>query len=189
MSKIVFMGDSITEYMPYIFKGSIGNGCDEVKYFGVENIGVGSYMNYCWPHVDHDDVNAYILLIGINNISRPDCDYDNRETLDELVNKLKEFIDMIINSSSAKLYVQSIYPTKYIGRKDSILFVNEKLENYCNELGVTYINLYNLLIDGNELLDKKYSDDGIHPNSEGYKLIADEINRNLKVNKDKELKK
>ena len=75
--------------MPYVFKGKIGNDGDKVKYFGVENIGVGSYMKYAWSNVDHEDVDAYILLIGTNNISRPDCDYDGRESIDEIINKLK----------------------------------------------------------------------------------------------------
>ena len=31
-----------------------------------------------------------------------------------------------------------------------------------------------------ELFDKKYTDDGIHPNELGYNIIAEEINKNLK---------
>lgn len=180
MSKIILMGDSITEYMPYIFKGNIGNDGDEVKYFGVENIGVGSYMRYCWPKVDHEDIDTYILLIGTNNISRPDCDYDERESLDELVDKIKEFINIIISSGSSKLIVQSIYPTKYPNRSEKILFVNEKIKKYCNNIGVEYLDLHSLLIDEGGLLDTKYSEDGIHPNELGYNVISNEINKKLK---------
>lgn len=181
MSKIIFMGDSITEYMPYIFKGKIGhNEDDEVKYYGVENIGVGTYMNYCWPKVDHRNVDTYILLIGINNIARPDCDYDERETLEELVNKLKEFISQIVTSGESQLLVQSIYPTDRIERINSIKTVNAQLEVYCNEIGVEYLDIYSLLVDDKELLDPKYSNDGIHPNEVGYSVIVNEINKHLK---------
>ena len=187
MSKIIFIGDSITAYMPYIFKGTIGNDNDVVKYFGVENIGVGSYMNYCWPKVDHENVDVYILLIGTNNISRPDCDYDERESLDELINKLKEFIDQIVNNGNSKLLVQSIYPTKYAERINNIKVVNEQLEAYCSEIGIEYLDLYSLLIDEKELFDTKYSDDGIHPNESGYNIIANEINKKLKKSFSKKL--
>lgn len=180
MSKIIFMGDSITAYMPHKFKGIIGNDADEVKYFGIENIGVGTYMNYVWPKVDHENVTTYILLIGTNNISRPDCDYDERESLEELINKLKEFIGQIVNNGNSKLLVQSIYPTKYPERVNHIKIVNEHLEAYCDELGIAYLDLYSLLIDENELFDIKYSDDGIHPNELGYNIIANEINKKLK---------
>lgn len=178
MSKIVLMGDSITEYMPYIYKGSIGNEEDEVKYFGVENIGVGSYMNYCWPRVDHENVDAYILLIGTNNISRPDCDYDERETLDDLVEKLKEFINMI-SATGTRLIVQSIYPTKYPIRIEDIKFVNASVKQYCEDNNIEYLNMYDLLKNEEELFNEEYSDDGIHPNVAGYTLIAEEITKKV----------
>lgn len=187
MSKIIFMGDSITAYMPYIFKGTIGYDRDVVKYFGVENIGVGSYMNYFWPKVDHENVDVYILLIGTNNISRPDCDYDQRESLEDLINKLKEFISQIVNNSNSKLFVQSIYPTKYTERINDIKIVNNQLEAYCDEIGIEYLDLYSLLIDDNELFDIKYSDDGIHPNELGYNIVATEINKKLRKSFNKKL--
>ena len=180
MSKIVLIGDSITAYMPYIFKGSIGNIDDEVRYFGVENIGVGTYMQYVWPRVDHENVDTYILLIGINNIFRPDCDYDEKETIENLVNKLKEFISQIVNNGNSKLLVQSIYPTKYIDRVNDIKTVNKQLEVYCSLIGAEYLDLYSLLVDDEELFDKRYSNDGIHPNELGYSVIAEEINKKIK---------
>lgn len=78
-------------------------------------------------------------MIGTNNISRPNCDYDGRETLNDLVGKLKEFISKIIANSNSMLLVQSIYLTKYVGKINSIKVVNEKLEEYCNEIGVEYL--------------------------------------------------
>ena len=170
LSKIILMGNSITAYMPYIFKVSIGNIDDEVKYFGVENIGVGTYMQYVWLRVDHDNVDTYILLIGINNIFRPDCDYDGRETIEDLVNKLKEFIGKIAQNGNHKLLVQSIYPTKYIESVNDIKIVNKQLEVYCSLIGAEYLNLYSLLVDDEELFDKRYSNDGLHPNELGYSV-------------------
>lgn len=182
MSKIILMGDSITEYMPYIFKGKIGCPEDEVQYRGIENIGVGRYMKYVWPNVLKANADVYILLIGINNILRPDCDDDEKETLDDIIDKLKEFINVIINNGSPRLIVQSIYPTKYLNSNTKVIYVNEALKNYCQILGIEYLDLYNVLQDDDGLFNKKYSNDGIHPNEEGYKLIAKEINNRLNVN-------
>ena len=95
------------------FDGVLKSEDDEVKYVGVENIGVGSFMNYVWPKMDKEGVDTYFLLIGTNNVSRPDCDYDGRENLEELVMKIKEFIDIILASRTGNLIVQSIYPTKH----------------------------------------------------------------------------
>ena len=180
MSKIVFMGDSITAYMPLVFKGKIGKEKDQVEYYGIENIGVGTYMMYVWPKIHHETVDTYILLLGINNISRPDCDYDERESLDELVDKIKEFINIIISSGSSRLLVQSIYPTAFNKDTEKIIFVNNKIKKYCDTIGIEYVDMYSLLIDDEKILDKKYSDDGIHPNELGYDVIANKINKTLK---------
>lgn len=181
MSKIIFMGDSITEYMPYIFKGTIGNADDEVIYRGMENIGVGNYIKYIWPRVDRENVDTYILLIGINNIFRPDCDEDGRESLDEIICKIKEFIDLIINAVNSRLIVQSLYPTKYLSLVNNVKVVNEQIKLYCEEKGIEFLDIYSILKDENESFDNQYTKDGIHPNAEGYNIIAKEINKRLKV--------
>lgn len=179
MAKVVLMGDSITEYMPYVYKGQVGASDDEVEYVGVENIGVGSFTNYVWPHVDKENVDLYFLLIGTNNISRPDCDYDDKETIEDLVNKIKLLIDTIIESSKGRLIVQSIYPTKYELRKNEIKYVNNCIKVYCDSIGIEYLDMYSLLATEDDLINSDYSDDGIHPNEAGYSLLVQEINKRL----------
>lgn len=188
MAKIMLIGDSITEYMPYIYKGPIGNDGDEVEYHGRENIGVGSYMKYIWPHIKDKEVDAYVMLLGINNIRRPDCDYDNRETTEDLVSKMKEFID-VVHGTGKRLLVQSLYPTKYLVTNYNVLLVNEQIEKYCSDIGVEYIDIHNLLLGADGLIFKDYSDDGIHPNKEGYTLIARKLTKALNGNNKSYVKK
>lgn len=179
MAKIVLMGDSITAYMPYIYKDKIGSEEDEIKYVGVENIGVGSFMNYVWPKMDKVGVDTYYLLIGTNNISRPDCDYDGKETIEEIIMKIKTFIDMILASKSGTLIVQSIYPAKHSYRINDIKYVNGCIKEYCDIVGVEYLDMYSLLATEEDLFDERFTDDGIHPNVAGYELLAKEINKRL----------
>ena len=93
MKKIAIMGDSITAYMPYYVDKTIikdGNepmildksqNSDIIFYtYGVENIGIGTFHKFGWPKINKDEMDGFILLIGINNILKPDCDYDNKET-------------------------------------------------------------------------------------------------------------
>ena len=189
MAKIVLMGDSITAYMPYIYKGKVGSEDDEVKYVGIENIGVGSFMNYVWPKMDKEGVDTYYLLIGTNNVSRPDCDYDGKETLEDLVMKIKTFIDMILASKSGTLVVQSIYPTKHSYRINDIKCVNECIKEYCDVVGVEYLDMYSLLATEEDLFDERFTDDGIHPNVAGYELLANEVNKRLNKGIQIQLKK
>ena len=179
MAKIVFLGDSITAYMPYIFKGTIGNDGDEVIYHGIENIGVGSFMNYVWPRLEEKNVDTYILLIGINNLFRPDCDYDNRESIEEVILKIKEFIKLISESSDARLIVQSLYPNDTKSIIHQIELVNNNIQEYCSSIEAEYLDIYPILVDEEGLMKKEYTKDGIHPNEQGYQVIAEEINKIL----------
>ena len=180
MAKIVFLGDSITEYMPYIYKGNVGSEEDIVVYHGVENIGVGAFREYCFPRIKEreNDADIFVLLIGTNNLSRPDCDYDGRETLDDLVLKMQEMINDVVLTGK-RLIVQSVYPTKYFKRDEDIRLLNSKVEEYCNSIDVEYVDMYSKLVKGN-LFYEEYSDDGIHPNKAGYKIVADTLNEYFK---------
>lgn len=177
MSKIVFLGDSITEYMPYVYKDKVGGEEDVVSYHGVENIGVGCFHQYCWPRVKEkeSDADIFVLLIGTNNLSRPDCDYDDRETFDDLVMKMKEMINDVILTGS-RLIVQSVYPTKYPSRDEDIRNLNSQVEEYCNVVGVEYVDMYSLL-EKDGTFNEEYSDDGIHLNKSGYGLIVSHLNK------------
>ena len=188
MSKIVFLGDSITQYMPYFYKEKVVSSEDEVVYHGVENIGVGCFHQYCWPRVKEkeNDADIFVLLIGTNNLSRPDCDYDDRESFDDLVMKMKEMINDVYLTGS-RLIVQSIYPTKYISRDEDIRKLNAEVEDYCDNVGVEYVDIYSLLVkDG--LFNEAYTDDGIHPNKNGYGLIVNELNKYFVSGKKKLIK-
>lgn len=179
MSKIVLLGDSIVQYMPYFYKGNLGSNEDEVIYHGIENIGVGTYKNYVWSKMKDKNADIYVLLIGINNILRPDCDYDDRESLEEIIAKLKEFINEITSTTSSRLIVQSIYPTKYLDSNQKVKKVNEQLNIYCKEINVEYLDLYSLLEDESGVFNKEYSDDGIHPNEIGYGVVAKELSKKI----------
>ena len=58
--------------------------------------------------------------------------------------------------------------------KSTIVGVNDKLKTYSKENpDIKYIDLYNELLGDNDELNMTYSDDGLHPNEEGYKIITD----------------
>lgn len=189
MTKIVLMGDSITEYLPYILDSNKERkkGFNQPVFFekspklsgifytcGVENIGIGNFHKYCWPRVDKENVDCFIVLLGINNICRPDCDYDERETLDDVYEKMRAFITDIKNDGY-DVMVQSIYPTDREKVNVKVKYVNERLYKYCKENSIEYIDLYDKLLNEQQIMNPKYSDDGLHPNKLGYGIILKEI--------------
>lgn len=172
MSKILLLGDSITAHMP---NNLIGNENDEIINAGTENIGIGSCHNYIWPKFKNQEIDVIVLLIGINNILRPDCDYDNMESLKDTVKKMINFINEL-NTPYVHLIVQSVYPTRNEEVNKKIQIFNDKIFEHCYQLAIEYLDLYDLLLDENGLLMEKYTKDGIHPNFDGYNLIANQIN-------------
>ena len=78
-----------------------------------------------------------------------------------------------------KVVVQSVYPVsdvsfhnRYKYGHGHIESINKKLEELTLSLGYTFADVYSVITSGNEEFDKKYSDDGLHPNEEGYKVIS-----------------
>lgn len=196
MSNIVMMGDSITAYLPYYLNSGrsnnsgyclepwiIGTINDRVKVFGIENVGIESYRKYCWPKINNPEIDTYILLIGINNIVRPDCDDDGRESIEDVPEKLRAFISDILTSGASKIIIQSIYPTDRPETNKKVLYVNEKLFEICSEMGVDYLDLYATLSNEEGIITPQYSEDGVHPNKLGYSIIASKINQKLKARK------
>ena len=191
MKKIAIMGDSITAYMPYYIDKTIKRGFNEpmisdklqnrdiIFYIcGVENIGIGMYHKSCWPKVNKDEMDGFILLIGVNNILRPDCDYDNKESLDDTFEKLKNFIEDILNYGKP-LMVETLYPTNQTRINKEVITLNEKIIKYCEEKSIDYLDLYSVLADNNGLINSDFSDDGLHPNKKGYEIIISELTGKL----------
>ena len=55
---------------------------------------------------------------------------------------------------------------------ERLLAINRWLKEYCVTNGLVYLDYYTALVDDNGMLKKELSDDGLHPNSAGYKLMA-----------------
>ncbi|MBE6138223.1 MAG: hypothetical protein E7173_00570 [Firmicutes bacterium] len=193
MKKVALLGDSITEYMPYVIDKEMRRGfnvpmvSDKLpdndiifNICGVSNIGVGSYHNYCWKDVEKDEIDCFVLLIGINNLLRPDCDYDGKESLDDTFEKIKLFIQDII-SSGKDILVQLLYPTKYINTNAKVVILNEKLRKYCEENEIDYLDLYNELLGDDGIINHIYTEDGLHPNESCYMFIIDHISKKIKL--------
>lgn len=96
MPKVALFGDRITEYTPYKIDENMNLGFNvamissklsnnDITFYicVMSNVGVGTYHKYLWKDVIKDGIDYFILKIGINNILKPYCDYDDKESLDD----------------------------------------------------------------------------------------------------------
>lgn len=166
---IVFLGDSITEWYPI----------DEI--FGdlpIVRSGIAGYQttdllkrmdNFVYQY----NPTKVIILVGTNDLK-----YSEDTTEETIKNTKKIIAEIKKNRKNTKIYYQSIYPV-HEGMwavedrtNDKIQTVNKAMKEYCLDNDVTYIDMYNELIDEDGELDEKLTKDGLHPNDLGYGRIS-----------------
>jgi lysophospholipase L1-like esterase len=61
--------------------------------------------------------------------------------------------------------------------------LNSWMQEYCRKEGFTYVDYFTAMSDGNGLMQADMADDGLHPNSKGYRAMApialDALNKTL----------
>ena len=53
-----------------------------------------------------------------------------------------------------------------------IIAVDEWLKGYCEGNGVVYLDYFSSMVDDKGLMKKELANDGLHPNADGYKIMA-----------------
>lgn len=172
----LFLGDSITDFydldkyyqdMPVVNSGINGDTAEGI-------------LKDMEERVYRYNPSKVFLLIGTNQIEK--------ESVEEVYDSIIKIINKIhSNRRYAKIYVESVYPVNVNINKamvkgrnnEKIKKLNRKLEKYCVEYELTYINLYDKLVDKDGNFDESYTYDGLHPSDNGYKVITKEIKKYL----------
>jgi lysophospholipase L1-like esterase len=55
---------------------------------------------------------------------------------------------------------------------ERILALNRWLKDYCSKNGLVYLDYFSALVDDRGMMKRDLSDDGLHPNVAGYKVMA-----------------
>ena len=63
--------------------------------------------------------------------------------------------------------------------KEDIKEINRQLKKYAKENNITFINIYDKLVDDEGLLNADYTTDGLHINENGYEVITKELKKYL----------
>lgn len=110
------------------------------------------------------------ILIGINDISRniPDS---------IIVNNYRRMIATIkAQTPKTKIYFHTLMPVNneftqfknHYNKDEHILWVNEQIKQLGAQEKITVIDLYPHFLNADKKLDKRYTEDGLHLNVQGY---------------------
>lgn len=181
---IVFVGDSITK------------GYDLDKYYdehyhvqsGRDGDRVKDVLNDMNGRVYQYNPSKVFIMLGIN-----DFVWDET-SVEEVVNGIKEICSNIENRNPyAEIYIESIYPYSNKWKDEvnndahdeeyvlsRVKDANKELMKYAIEKDYKYIDLFKLLTTDEGKYNLDYTNDGLHPNDEGYKIVTKEINKYIK---------
>ena len=178
---IVFFGDSITEgykveeFFPDTFVVNSGIGGNRTK----------QLLDRIKQDVYSYNPSKVFILIGINDLNGGVSEKEILDNIQKVINGIK------INRKYANIYIESIYPINrdmfnkvkfpFNGdiTNDKIKEINIKIKDICKENDVTYINVYDSLLDDGGNLKEVYTKEGLHLTDLGYfkvtKVLEDYI--------------
>lgn len=168
--QIVIAGDSITE----IFNMDFFNEYMIENDIHIYNRGIsGDTTDRFLERIDETilslEPSVLFILIGTNDLTLiNDVDY----VYNNIVSSIEK-----ANDVCNKIIIQSVLPVDSKKRKKNknIIELNNKLINYCNNSNVIYLDTYSLFLDENGGFNMKYTYDGLHPNAQGFEIMAKEM--------------
>ena len=169
--RIVFMGDSITEFWstinpeyfagkPYINRGISGQTTPQMLVrFRADVIALK-------PSV-------VVILAGINDIAGN----TGPSTLEMIKNNIFSMAELA-KANHIKVILCSVLPAFDFPWKpnqnpvEKIATFNEIIKNYAKANAIEYLDYYSAMVDERKGLTASYSNDGVHPNKAGYQIMA-----------------
>ena len=171
--RVVFLGDSITdgwplnEYFPskdYVNRGISGQITGQM---------LGRFQS--------DVINlrpaAVMILAGTNDIARG-VDMltitNNLTMMADIADRhnVKPIFASVLPIHDYNMALSPAYEQSKRRSPQVIRTLNDWIMAFCQKRGYTFLNYYQPMIDARVMLTKEYSDDGLHPNPAGYRVMA-----------------
>jgi lysophospholipase L1-like esterase len=169
--RVVFLGDSITdgwklaEYFPnkpYINRGISGQTTPQM-------------LIRFRPDVIALKPKVVVILAGTNDIAG-----NTGPMTIEMIAHNYASIAELARANGIKIVFSSVLPIHDYGKTkaserrppDQILKLNQWLKSYCAANGHVYLDYFSKVVDEKGMLKAEFANDGLHPNAEGYKVMA-----------------
>ncbi len=171
--QIVFMGDSITEgwsnFYPEFFKKN------NFLNRGISGQTTPQMLIRFKPDVVDLSPVAVVILGGTNDIAGN----TGLSTIKMITDNIFSMAE-IGSKNKMSVFLSSVLPVhKYIWNLSiknpakTILKLNEKIEGYAKSNDLVFIDYYSSMVNERGGMKKEFSDDGVHPNKDGYAIMSD----------------
>jgi lysophospholipase L1-like esterase len=170
-NRIVFMGDSITEFWstinpnffvgkPYINRGISGQTSPQMLLrFRADVIALKPSL--------------VVILAGVNDIAGN----TGPATLEQITDNIFSMIDIAKAHNIEVILCAALPAADFPWRPnqkpaDKIIVLNRLLTDYANANTIPFVDYHKALADDQNGLALAYSNDGVHPNKAGYEVMA-----------------
>lgn len=172
---IVLFGDSLTDFFPVqeffpnptIYNRGIASDTTKNLLARLDNV------------IDIEPSKLF-LLIGTNDLGKGSKPAEIIARIELIINKIRE------KCPDVKIFLSSQYPIRrnknfysffacYIRSNKKLLEINELEKKLCEKIGVTYLDMWEVLTDYTGKLRKDYTPDGLHLTTLGYCAIVEKL--------------
>lgn len=172
-NRIIFFGNSIVEFWmnmrPEFF-----------RQHGFISRGIAGQTSHHFLSRFREDViklkpSTVVIGCGTNDVAENLGSYVEELTVDNIISMVE-----LAKYNGIKVVITSALPSNHFfwrpevtDGSQKIEALNARLQNYCAQNGITYVDYYSAMVDrtDNNGLNKAYSDDGVHPNAAGYEVM------------------
>lgn len=174
---IVFLGNSLTDGCE--FNELLGN--PNIKNRGIVGDIVQGFIDRINPIIKGQPRKLFIMG-GVNDISHDVSGDSIARAMEKLIVMVKK------GSPRTKIYLQSMLPFNnevrewklLKGREHVVVEGNKALEQVAKRQGVTWIDLYPLMVDGEGRLKREFTNDGLHLMGPAYAVWRDAVKPYIK---------
>jgi lysophospholipase L1-like esterase len=174
-NRVVFLGDSITDYwkLADYFPG---------KPYVVLNRGIdGQTTPQMLVRFRQDVIELHpavlVVLAGTNDVAgvtgpaRNEDIEANYASMAELAH-LHHIRVVFASLLPVNNYTDDAKESFALRPRERILALNAWLKEYCAQNGLVYLDYFSAMVDDKGMLKRELSDEGLHPNAAGYKVMA-----------------
>lgn len=168
-NRVVFMGNSITEFWKannpdYFTRNYVNRGIS------------GQTTPQMLIRFRQDVINlkpaVVVIMAGINDIAQNTGPIKLEDTFGNIVSMIQ-----LARAANIKVIVSSVLPANHfpwrpaITPTEKVILLDKMLKDYADANHLVYLDYYSEMVDDQKGLPKKFSEDGVHPNLEGYKVM------------------
>jgi lysophospholipase L1-like esterase len=177
--RVVFMGDSITDLWADPVYGGFFPGKPYIDR-GISGQTTPQMLIRFRPDVIAHKPRVVVILAGTNDLAGN----TGPTTLEAIEDNLQSMADLAA-ANGIHVVLASVLPVSDYEMRDGkaivqtvrrppekILALNKWIQEFTKSRGYVYLDYFSAMVDGKGFLKDELSDDGLHPNAQGYKVMA-----------------